>query len=158
VPGLFEAQRVRVITADSRAVVGTVVRLADDTLAIAISDGSFERIPWATVVAVDASRGSRDQTGRYALRGAAVGVAVGLIAMATCDEGSGSFITCADVAPIVVGGSIGIGLLVGAMVGSASRRPERWEQLRIRPALGVVPTSSGARPYLMMSLGAAGGS
>jgi hypothetical protein len=149
VPGMTEDRRVRVLTTDNASIVGNVVRFAGDTLAIATASGEIQRIPWSAVQAVEASRGKARRIGQSAAIGAGVGATVGLGAVVSCNDSDG-FITCRDMAPVLIGGSVLIGSAVGALVGA--RGPERWERLPIRPGIGMAPTSRGARAFFAMSL------
>jgi hypothetical protein len=146
---LTEASRVRVTMADSRTIMGTVVRLRDDTLTLATRSGGLERIPWNAVRAIEATRGRAGRIGRYAGGGAIIGITVGVGAVIGCDDSDGFIISCSSMAPALIGAGMLLGAVVGAVVGASG--PERWERLPIRAGVGAVPTSDGVRPYLVVS-------
>ena len=120
-----------------KPLVGTLVRLDRDAMALRLADREeLALVPRETITKVEVSRGRRSR-GRGALFGALVGLAVGAIAVAAT-PGDDEMFTAAEATAMV--GAMGAGL--GALIGLAIPPGEKWESVPTAH-ISVVPSRRG---------------
>lgn len=122
--------RVRIVVGVNEPFTGNLLRLAPDTLAVALSSGgALIQLPTSRLTSIELSDG-RDRLGG-SVKGAGIGLlAGGLIGGIALGRSEGDL---AALAGMFAGGIIGAG--TGAIVG-AIVAPERWRRL---PLPGISP-------------------
>jgi hypothetical protein len=112
-------------------IVGTYDHMDADTLVVQVG-GRTRSFPRTAVTRLDVSTGQKGNAGTGALYGALFGAGIGALALGTsavcADEGIGG--TCALVG---AGGGGVAGLLIGALLGSASKS-DRWQAVPVTAA------------------------
>jgi hypothetical protein len=119
--------RIRVTTV-SGSRVGTLISAATDSIwLVSAKDSMALAVPTQSVVRLEHSLGQRPATGRGALIGALIGAGTGLLLgiLASTEEGGWYEVGAEEVlsASLVAGGT---GAVLGALIGSVSRR-EKWQ-------------------------------
>jgi hypothetical protein len=139
-PHLSSGARVRVSVRQQGRQTGTLVAMKTDTLVLRAEGRNTPRtIPLSSVSRLDVSRG-RASFGKGALKGAGIGLLVG-VAYPTIEFIKGG--RKDDFFPLaLMFGSLG-GTFLGALIGG-SRPGEQWEQVSLeRIRVGVAPQRNG---------------
>ncbi len=140
---LATGQRVRVTapTISNVPIVGALAHLNADTFLVE-THGDTSRVPRAAVERLDVSMGQKSNAGKGALFGGLLGGGIGALAL-------GSSSLCADLeasgtcALVGAGGGGLAGLLLGALIGSTSKR-DRWESASVdRLRVSFIPREHG---------------
>lgn len=140
IDSLRPGMRLRVERRGDSVLDGRLAALTDDSLTLTLADSSRSAVAWRDVFRVRVDRGPAS-VGRRGMRGAAVGVVVGLAAGFTagvkeCETGLFTKGQCE--AASAIGGAVG-GFILGFVVGAAIPG-ERWE------TLGGLPMTVGLSP------------
>lgn len=157
-PALPTGTSVRVTIDARRPMVGTVVYVTADSLAFRLEKTALlVETPLDSVTRLEVRAGTRRDVGRHALRGAliggGIGAVLGVIAMASPDDGV--FDLGAGYIAVGAGGGAVIGGGIGTLIGIASPHAV-WQPLRIaslraevvgwRPGSGGVGLALRFRP------------
>jgi hypothetical protein len=130
-------ERIRVRQAGEASRVGTLVALANDTLAVRwANDSATARLPIGQVSQLEVSRGSQrrvmSRLGRGFMIGAGAGAVLGGVggAMEDCE---GELFCVGPAGGALIGGVVfgATGAVIGALTGLAPS--ERWERARLDP-------------------------
>jgi hypothetical protein len=134
-------------------IIGTFVRVHDDTLVVSERRGRPERsILISSIQSFEASRGRKSSAGKGAriglLSGAAAGVATSLIICSDgeCDGGEGPDLTAAVAIVLGLGGGL-FGTGMGALIGGRFHH-DLWEKVPVRGLrMGLDPTGGPDRRF-----------
>jgi hypothetical protein len=120
-------------SAESRAsvVIGAVQLTEGTAMEVFLDVGAQQRIPLADVVRIEVSRGPGTRAGLGALVGGLLGSVVVINAQLGGCARSDEDVMCVQGsrATQTMLGAVGGGLVVGALIGSNVRGPERWREV-----------------------------
>jgi hypothetical protein len=122
---------------------GEVVAIEADTLTLRYVGSSdiVDPIPLAYVTRVEVRRGTKGNAGTGALAGGLLGIALGVVAVASEDSSSGWYEGAGwDIAAVGTMGLLGAGL--GALIGAAART-EVWQEVPLE-TIRIEPAGRGA--------------
>ncbi len=120
-------------SADARAdaVIGAVQSTDGSAMAVLADAGALQRVPLADVLRIEVSRGPGTRAGIGALVGGLLGSFVAINAQLGGCARSDEDVMCVQGSRMTqtMLGAVGGGLVIGALIGSNVRGPERWREV-----------------------------